>query len=242
MNVTTNITNLLIVVQWDLVDDFLHTTYTVTWTDEGDLHEVATIEEQTSYTITGLALDTVYNITYYAANMCGDGPDFTTSVSLSTDTTSTTSTISPTVTASTNPMTITSTANFSSTNRSITALINSSTTNNLMATKISITTTSTNFDISFITTLGTTTDVTTLAVATTTTSILTNMTNSGFTMTYPSTIITSTLSTVNPTNANIVDETSKISSTGNMLMNTIVYVCSYNDLRGLSVVSNTLNL
>ena len=39
--------------------------------------------------------------------MCGSGPEFTTSISFSLDTTSATSTISPTVTASSNPMTTT---------------------------------------------------------------------------------------------------------------------------------------
>ena len=81
---------------------FILRTYTVTWTDEKDLHEVATVNEQTSYTITGLTLDTVYTIHVTAANWCGNGPEFRTSVSLSTD---------PTVTASSNRMTITSTVN-----------------------------------------------------------------------------------------------------------------------------------
>ena len=62
------------------MDDFLHTTYTVQWTDERDLHGVDIVEEQTSYTITGLTLDTVYTITVTAANMCGGGPDFRTGV------------------------------------------------------------------------------------------------------------------------------------------------------------------
>ena len=97
MNITRNIESSSIVVQWDAVDA---TTYTITWTDDRDLHEVATVVEQTSYTITGLTLDTVYTITVNAANMCGDGPEFRTSVSLSTDTTSTTST---TMTTTVNP-------------------------------------------------------------------------------------------------------------------------------------------
>ena len=91
------------------MDDSLPTTYTVAWIDGRDLIETATIEEQTSYTITGLTLDTVYTIAVIAANICGDGPEFITSVSLSTDTTSTTTTISPTVTASIMTMSITST-------------------------------------------------------------------------------------------------------------------------------------
>ena len=111
VNITTNIESSSIIVQWDAVDDSLPTTYTITWTDDRDLHEVATVEEQTSYTITGLTLDTVYTIIVTATNRCGDGPNFRTRVSLSTDTTSTTTTISPSVTASTNPMTNISTVN-----------------------------------------------------------------------------------------------------------------------------------
>ena len=57
MNTTKNIESLSIVVQWDAVDDSLPTTYTIVWTDEGDLFEVATLTEQTSYTISGLTLD-----------------------------------------------------------------------------------------------------------------------------------------------------------------------------------------
>ena len=82
-----NIENSSIVVQWDAVDDNLPTTYTITWTDEGDLFEVATLTEQTSYTITGLTLDTVYTITVSAANtVCVVGPEFSTSISFPTGT------------------------------------------------------------------------------------------------------------------------------------------------------------
>ena len=77
-----NIESTSIIVQWDAVD---LTTYTVFWTNGRDLFEVATVE-QTSYTITGLTLDTVYNITVSAANMCGNGPEFRTSVSFPTGT------------------------------------------------------------------------------------------------------------------------------------------------------------
>ena len=112
VNIIKNIEISSIVVQWDVVDDSLRTTYTVTWTSERDHNlQVATLKEQSSYTITGLTLDTVYTITVAAANKCGAGPEFATSISFSADTTSTTSSISPTVTASTNPMTIMSTAN-----------------------------------------------------------------------------------------------------------------------------------
>ena len=116
VNIMKNIKNLAIVVQWDAVDDFLTTTYVVTWTSESDPSNIqsATLIEQSSYTITGLTLDTVYTITVTAVNRCGVGPEFVTRVSLSSDTTSTTSSISPTVTTNTNPMTIISTVNTSS--------------------------------------------------------------------------------------------------------------------------------
>ena len=84
-----NITNSSIVVQWDALDDFLPTTYAVTWTNGRDQVEAAIVEEQTSYTITRLTLDTVYTITVSAANMCGGGPEFRISVSFSTGNTST---------------------------------------------------------------------------------------------------------------------------------------------------------
>ena len=81
------------------------------WTSESDhnLHSV-TLIKQSSYTITGLTLDTVYTINVTAANRCGDGPEVITSISFPADTISTTSSISPTVITSTNPMTIMSTA------------------------------------------------------------------------------------------------------------------------------------
>ena len=95
---------LSIVVQWDVVDDFLDTNYGVTWTSRRNHVQAVGLIEQTSYTITGLTLDTVYTITVAAVNICGNGPEFRTSITFSTGTTSTTN-ISPTVTASTNPMT-----------------------------------------------------------------------------------------------------------------------------------------
>ena len=117
MNIIKNIESLSIVVQWDVVNDSLPTAYTIIWGDSND--QFATVQEQTSYTITRLTLDTVYTITVSAANRCGNGLEFSTSVSLSTD--STTSSISPTVTASSNPMTITSTANPISTTAAVTS-------------------------------------------------------------------------------------------------------------------------
>ena len=66
-----------IVIQWDVVDDFLPTSYTVVWTDESDDIQVATTIAL-SYTITGLTFDAVYTISVVAANMCGSGPEFST--------------------------------------------------------------------------------------------------------------------------------------------------------------------
>ena len=108
VNITENIETSSIVVQWDEVDDFHTTTYIVTWTSERDniLHHVA-ITEQSSYTITGLILDTVYNITVFAANRCGTGPEYRTSVLLTGDTTSS---ISPTTTTHSMTTTITPTS------------------------------------------------------------------------------------------------------------------------------------
>ena len=90
MNITEYINSSSIVVQWDEVDDFLTTTYTVTWSSERDhIFHPVTLIEQSSYTITGLTLDTVYTITVTASNRCGQGPEYRTSVSLTTDATST---------------------------------------------------------------------------------------------------------------------------------------------------------
>ena len=78
-----NLTNLSIVVQWDAVDDFLSTSYTVNWNSKRSEAQGAYVADQTSYTITGLTLDTVYTVTVTATNMCGD-TKFNTTKSLST--------------------------------------------------------------------------------------------------------------------------------------------------------------
>ena len=103
VNVMKNIESSSIVVQWDEVDDSLTTTYTVTWTSERDLNDIQrkTVEEQSSYTVTGLTLDTVYTITVDSSNMCGGGPGYSTSVSLTTDITLS---IIPTITTAINPI------------------------------------------------------------------------------------------------------------------------------------------
>ena len=67
------------------MDDSLLTTYIVTWTSNGinSIHS-HTLIEQSSYTITGLTLDTVYTITVTATNGCGTGPEYRTSILLTT--------------------------------------------------------------------------------------------------------------------------------------------------------------
>ena len=94
MNIIKNITNSSVVVQWDTVDDVQDTNYTVTWTiaNESDVTQENT--EQTSYTLTGLTLNTVYNINVTATNKCGQGEEFRTSVLFSEVTSSG---ISPTI-------------------------------------------------------------------------------------------------------------------------------------------------
>ena len=73
-----------VVVQWDEVDDV--TNYTVTWTSEATPLQSATLIEQSSYTITELTLDTVYNISVAAANNHCTGPEYRTSIIFSAGT------------------------------------------------------------------------------------------------------------------------------------------------------------
>ena len=80
VNIIQNIERSSIVVQWDAVDDSVTTTYVITWTRTGGGLQIATPTEQTSYTITGLTLNTVYTITVSAANRCGSGPEFSTTI------------------------------------------------------------------------------------------------------------------------------------------------------------------
>ena len=80
VSIIENATDLSTFVQWNEVDDSLPTNYTVTWTSDvtTPVQSITPIEQ--SYTITGLILDTVYNISVFAANECGQGPAFMTSV------------------------------------------------------------------------------------------------------------------------------------------------------------------
>ena len=103
MYITKDIESLSVVVQWDAVEDFIDTTYTFLWSSRSNPipRVVATLRELTSYTITGLTLDTVYNIYVSATNKCGHGSEFTTSIILAAGNTSTIPSINPIVTAST---------------------------------------------------------------------------------------------------------------------------------------------
>ena len=96
-----NVTYSSVVVQWDTIDDAHDTNYTVTWAIANESNVTQGNTEQTSYTITGLTLNTVYNINVTSSNKCGQGEVFTTNVSLSVDTSSISTGISPTITAAT---------------------------------------------------------------------------------------------------------------------------------------------
>ena len=184
-----SIESLSIVVQWDVVDDFLPTTYAATWGDRIDQFD--TVDEQTSYTITGLTLDTVYTITVSAANRCGSRPEFRTSVPFSTDTTSTTSSISPTVTASTNPVTIISTENPSSSTTTTTTAL-SITTANSMTTTVSRDTGYTTKTISSLTAITTSSNAGASIADTTTATTTTTITSVTITIATTTTVITNT--------------------------------------------------
>ena len=102
VNITKNTESSSIVVQWDEVDNSFPITYVVTWTSERDhIAQSIGVAGLSSWTITGLALDTVYTITFTAINMCGTGPEYRTSVSLTTDSISTTSSSAVTVSITT---------------------------------------------------------------------------------------------------------------------------------------------
>ena len=84
VNATKNSESLSVDVQWDAEDDSLNTTCAVNLTSDGIVVRTVALINQTSYTITGLTLDTVYTITVTPANMCGQGPEFSTTVSFPT--------------------------------------------------------------------------------------------------------------------------------------------------------------
>ena len=86
VDIIENARDLSVVLQWDEVDNSLPTDYTVTWTNGSTPIQSNTLIEQSSYTITGLTLDTVYNISVFAANECGQGPVHMTNISFSAGT------------------------------------------------------------------------------------------------------------------------------------------------------------
>ena len=190
VNIIKNTESSSIVVRWDEVDNSLPTTYVVTWTrrvDHAARH--VTLIEQSSYTITGLTLDTVYTITVTASNRCGQGPEYRTNVSLTTDTTSTvfatsTSTMTNVYIASTASATITA--------------VNPSTTTVAIADNASSSLTKT---ASFITTINSTNPVTLI-----TTAIASPSPSTG------TVTVMDPTSTVYPEANTTVDETSKFSS------------------------------
>ena len=84
VNITENIVDLSVFIQWNVADDFLPTTFTVIWISEKTRAKSHTLIEQSSYTVTGLTLDTVYTITVTPANRCGTGLEYRTDVSFPT--------------------------------------------------------------------------------------------------------------------------------------------------------------
>ena len=75
LNITKTIENSSAYLQWDTMNDTLQTTYyTLTLSITEDNSQTVNLVDQTSYTITGLALDSVYTIAIRAANTCGQGP------------------------------------------------------------------------------------------------------------------------------------------------------------------------
>ena len=243
-----NTESLSILVQWDAVDDFLHTIYTVTWTSNRDNFQVFTVEEQTSYLIT---LDTVYTITVTPANSCGGGPEFMTTVSLLRDVTSTTSSISPTFTANTNPMIIKSTNICPTTTALISSIITITTITTVPITTVTTTVVETSVIPTVVSSsiMCTTTTTATTTTATTTTTTTTNTTTTTITTTtlhattvtttvvespviptataYPTTATTTNIAnSPNPTgvpaDTTTTDETSKFSNTANKIISYII--------------------
>jgi len=184
-----NITSSSLVVQWNAVSDISDIYYAVTWRSGGGF----IITRMTSYTITGLTVDTTYTINVSAIYRCGYGPVFTTSILFSPDTTSTTTIISPTITTSTNPMTIVSTVIPSSSSSSSSITTTTYITPHIITSNSISTMASKNPDVT-----GTASSATTILMSSTTTTM-----NPGTTVT---SIIVPTTPTTTP-----VDVTSKFS-------------------------------
>jgi len=150
VNFIKNIISSSLVVQWNATGDIIdtRTRYVLFWSSGIAQRTIVTI--LTSVTITELTVNTTYTITVTAANKCGGGPEFRTSILFSPDTTSTTTIISPTVTTSTNPMTIVSTVIPSTT--TTTTSKSSSTTTSVITSSVTTSTTATSIYPTVITT------------------------------------------------------------------------------------------
>ena len=210
MNITKNNESSLVVVQWDEVDDSLPTTYTVVWISERDyIIHPASLLEQSSYTITGLTLYTVYTITVTALNRCGQGPEYSTSVSLTLDATSSSTS---TITAITNTMTIT----FAASSSASTAITKSSTITVTASTAMMNPSTTTTNPI-------TTSSITDLNASRTNPSAVITSTNTP-------TDIMSPVSTMNPIDTSTADENSKT-------LNTSISYIAHNKLSIIRICS-----
>ena len=202
-----------IVVQWDEVDDSFTTTYIVTWSSERDhIAHPATLIKQFSCTINGLTLDTVYTITVTAANICGNGPEYTTTILLATNATTTLSSLSPTVSGGTNPMTVMSSSSntITTTLTVITSFNTATTTTSTIAQHSTTSTTDINPSATAtdpITTTASRINDTTISFIET--ANIKTTTGSATPNTPATTIVMSTISTTNPANPSTVDKSSK---------------------------------
>ena len=225
VNISKNIESSSIVLQWDAADDFLITTYVITWKSNAtDIKSVAVIE-WTSYIITGLTLDTVYTLTVIAYNKCGERTDYTNKVSLYADTTSTTSSISPTVTASTNSMAVMSTTNYGiAATTTTTAAATTATTATTVANSTTITfrtSTTTNTMMNPATTLAATitdnrdtdTSVQTTIISSASTSTATTITTTSLSISTVANMFMSPNATETPTDTTPADDNGKFSNT-----------------------------
>ena len=219
VNVTKNTESSSIVVQWDEVDDSLTTTYTVTWTSERDLNDIQsyTLIEQSSYTITGLTLDTVYTINVVASNRCGTGPEYSTTISLTTDTASSVNistaptAIDPVISTSiANPSTTTAMITFSTSTTTTTKVTTIGVINlNSMTTPVTSPSTADTTTNTIITSITTNHDTTTTGIVRSS-SIAVMTTGIEKFCTTTTNILVSCMSTT--TVANSADTTSKLSS------------------------------
>ena len=198
VNIMKNTESSSIVVQWDEVDDFLPTTYSVTWTSEIDhIVQVKTLIEQSSYTITGLTLDTVYTILLLLlTNVVVDQK-----IVLVFHLPDTTSTSSLAASVSTNTMNI-------GTINTTAATINTSSAT-IMTTAAMIKTKLSTFTASSTTTLGDNTDTTTTTTTETTNLKATIMSTSMMTSdnTYPNTTMATTVAVKTSNTAVIITST-----------------------------------